>query len=264
MIKRGAFVGLAAGAAATATVTRALGQTERVAEDDPAIMVSKVELKLPDTGVPAYAAQPRGATATTPGIVVVMHIWGVDASIREIVRGFAKSGFAAISPDLYARADAPSGDGEKDYTKFVPFAQKMPPAQVDGDLRAAAQWLRSQHPQGKVGVTGFCMGGAIALRQAVDSPDVFSADAVWYGKPSGIDPAKVHMPILGSYGQNDQSIPPASVEAFSDALQPPHDIVIYPGAAHAFFDSTRPSFVQAAATDSWQRTLAFFTKYLKS
>lgn len=264
MIKRGAFVGLAAGAAVGAAMAGAAGQSERVAQDDPAISVSNVELQRPDTVVPAYAAAPRNASADTPGVVVVMHIWGVDDSIREVVRGFAKAGFAAIAPDLYARLQAPSGDGERDYTKFVPFAQKLQTAQVDGDLRAAALWLRSAHPQGKVGITGFCVGGATALRQAVDNGDVFSADAVWYGKVAGIDPAKVHIPLLGSYGERDTSIPTDSVRAFGKALRAPNDIVIYSTASHAFFDHTRPSYVAQAATDSWRRTIAFFTKYLKS
>jgi carboxymethylenebutenolidase len=264
MIKRGAFVGLAAGVAVGASMTDAAGQVERVAENDPAITVTTVELRRPDGVVSAYSAQPLQTRADTAGIVVVMHLWGVDASIREVVRGFAKAGFATISPDLYARLGAPSGDGVEDHTIFVPYAQKLQNAQVDGDLRAAALWLQSAHPRGKVGVMGFCMGGAIALRQAIDNSDVFAADAVWYGKVAGIDPARIRMPLMGSYGERDSSIPADSVRAFRNALRTPNDIVIYPTAAHAFFDHTRPSYVEAAATDSWRRALTFFTKYLQS
>jgi carboxymethylenebutenolidase len=263
MFKRRAFMGLAAGAAAGATLTQALGQSNRVAEDDPAIRTATIRIDLPDVGLPAYSALPRDANANTPGVVVVMHVWGVDASIREVVRGFAKAGFAAIAPDLYARFGAPSGDGEKDYTKFTPFAQKLQSAQVDGDLRAAGLWLRTAHPQGNVGVTGFCMGGAIALRQAVENGDVFAADAVWYGKVAGTDPAKVRIPLLGSYGQRDTSIPADDVRTFFKALRVPNDLAIYPTAAHAFFDHTRPSYVEEAASDGWRRTMVFFTKYLK-
>lgn len=264
MIKRGAFVGLAAGAAVGASISNASAQLQRVPEDDPTISVSNIEIRRPDTVIPAYSAQPRSVRPNTPGIVVVMHVWGVDESMREIVRAFAKAGFAAVAPDLYARLGAPSGDGAKDFAQFTPFAQKLDRAQVDGDIRAAALWLKSQHPQGKVGVTGFCMGGAIALRQAIDNDDVFSADAVWYGKPADIDPAKIRMPLLGNYGERDTSIPADSVRAFRKALRSPNDIVIYPTAAHAFFDQTRSSYVEPAAADAWKRTIAFFTKYLKS
>jgi carboxymethylenebutenolidase len=266
MIKRSRFVEITAGAVVgAAAMTGANAQSlPAVSEDDPAISVSHVELRRPDTVMPAYAAQPRNARATTPGVVVVMHVWGVDRNIREVVRRFAKAGFAAIAPDLYSRFGAPSGDGETDFTKFRPFAERLQSAQVDGDLRAAALWLKTAHPQGKVGVTGFCMGGAIALRQALDNDDVFAADAVWYGKVAGTDAARIRMPIVGNYGERDTGIPADTVRAFRKVLRAPNDIVIYPTAGHAFFDETRASYVPVAAEDAWRRTIAFFTKYLKA
>jgi carboxymethylenebutenolidase len=235
-----------------------------VAENDAALHVTTVELRRPDGIMPAYAAQPRSARADTPGVVVVMHVWGVDEPIRDAVRRFAKAGFAAIAPDLYARWRAPGGDGETDFEKFRPFREKLQEAQVDSDLRAAALWLKTAHPQGKVGVAGFCMGGAIALRQALDNDDVFAANAIWYGKVSGVDASRIRMPIAGSYGEKDQSIPPDTVRAFRKVLRAPSDIALYPTSGHAFFDHTRASYVPAAAEDSWRRTVAFLTKYLKS
>lgn len=235
-----------------------------VAEDDAAIEVSRVELRRPDIVLPAYAAKPRNARPNTPGIVVVMHLWGVDEPIRDVVRRFAKAGFAAIAPDLYARFKAPGGDGEVDAAKFRPYAEKLQNAQVDSDLRAAALWLKTAHPQGKVAVAGFCLGGAIALRQAIDNDDVFAADVVWYGKVSGIDASRIRMPIVGHYGEKDMSIPPDTVRAFRKILRAPNDIAIYPTSGHAFFDHTRASHVPVAAEDSWRRTIAFLTKHLKT
>jgi carboxymethylenebutenolidase len=266
MIKRRSFVELTAGAVVgAATMTGANAQRlAPVPENDPDLEVSHVELRRPDTAVPAYAARPRNARASTPGVVVVQHIWGVDTAMREVVRRFAKAGYAAIAPDLYARFGAPSGDGQTDFSVFRPFAEKLQNAQVDGDLRAAALWLKSAHPAGRVGVTGFCMGGAIALRQALDNDDVFAADAVWYGKVTGIDAARIRMPIVGSYGEKDTSIPADTVRAFRKVLRAPNDIAIYPTAGHAFFDNTRASYVPVAAQDAWRRTIAFFTKYLKT
>jgi carboxymethylenebutenolidase len=235
-----------------------------IAEDDPAITAERVEVRRPDTILPCYTACPRAARPNTPGVVVVMHVWGVDEQIRDTVRRFAKAGFAAIAPDLYARWNAPNGDGESDHTKFVPFTQRLQTAQVDADLRAAALWLKSKHPLGKVGVAGFCMGGAIALRQAIDNDDVFSADAVWYGKVAGVDPTRIRMPIVGHYGEKDASIPPDTVRAFRKVLRTASDIVIYPTSGHSFFDHTRGAYVAPAAVDSWRRTIAFFAKYLKT
>jgi carboxymethylenebutenolidase len=192
-----------------------------------------------------------------------MHVWGVDEPIRDAVRRFAKAGYAAIAPDLYWRSAAPNGDGETDYEKFRPYREKLQDAQVDSDLRAAALWLKTAHPQTKVGVTGFCMGGAIALRQALDNDDVFAAAGIWYGRVSGVDASRIRMPIAGSYGEKDTSIPPDTVRAFRKVLRAPNDIAIYPTSGHAFFDHTRPSHVPVAAEDSWRRTVAFFAKYLK-
>jgi carboxymethylenebutenolidase len=263
------LAGAAVGAAAMGTgATQDFGKPHPpiVAEDDPAISVQHVEIRRPDIVMPAYHAQPRNARADTPGVVVVMHAWGVDTSIRDVVRRFAKAGYAAIAPDLFARYNAASSDGESDFSKVRPFVEKLmtAPAQADSDIRATALWLKSEHAQGKVGVTGFCMGGAIALRQALSNDDVFVADAIWYGRVAGIDPTKVRIPILGSYGERDTSIPADEVRAFRKVLRAPNDIVIYPTSGHAFFDDQRSSYVAPAAQDSWRRTLAFFNKYLKT
>lgn len=271
-VRRATFVGATAAAAAgtavlgTAFAQSDLGQSHPpiVAENDPAIVVEHVELQTPDGAIPAYAAAPKGATATTPCVVVVMAIWGVDVSIRDVVRRFAKAGFAAIAPDLYGRLGAPSGDGVSDISIFRPLAQKLQRPQAAADIKTAAQWLKARHSNARIGVTGFCMGGTIALRQAIDNASVFSADAVWYGNVADIDPAAIHMPIVGNYGERDTGIPAADVRAFQAKLQVPNDIVIYPEAGHAFFDDQRRSYVASAAEDAWRRTLAFFTKYLKA
>lgn len=241
----------------------ASAELSRIAENDPAITVGRVTLHRPDAPVPAYAAVPKDAGSATPGVVLVMHLWGVDESIRETVRRFAAAGFAAIAPDLYARLNAPDGDGVNDYTVFKPLAEQLEPGRVDEDLRAAAQWLKSRHPQGKIAVSGFCMGGAVSLRQAIDNAEVFAANGVWYGRVSGVDPAKVQMPLVASYGERDTGIPAGDVRAFREKVPAPNDVVIYPGAGHAFFDRTRPSYVASAAADSWRRTTEFFTKYLR-
>ncbi|MFN2449918.1 MAG: dienelactone hydrolase family protein [Candidatus Baltobacteraceae bacterium] len=265
-LKRNEFVGIAAGGAVLAGRLNASAEPslQAVPENDPSIVVSRVHLPRDGYALPAYAAQPKDANAATPGVVVVLHIWGVDESIRDTVRRFAKAGFAAIAPDLYARQNPPDGDASGDYKPFIPIAQALVPNQVDGDLRAGALWLKQAHPQSKVGVTGFCMGGAIALRQAVNSAHAFSGVAAWYGKVAGIDPAKIRIPVAGNYGEKDTGIPADEVRAFAGALTVPNDIVEYPAAGHGFFDRTRASWVPSAAADAWARTIAFFAKYLRA
>lgn len=271
MINRREFAGIAAGAAATATMSsRALSQTQQfghphppiVAENDPAIVVERAQLRRPDGMVNAYAAYPKNVRANTPGIVIAMHIWGVDDQIRDTVRRFAKAGFMCISPDLYSRMNAPSGDGSTDVAAFKPFAAQLQRKQYDGDMRAAGLHLLSKAPQGKHGVIGFCMGGHLALIQAIDNADVFDAVAPFYGAVKDIDPADIHIPVCGSYGEKDASIPADDVRAWRGALRVSNDIRVYGSAGHAFFDDTRSSYVASAADDAWKRTITFFTETL--
>ncbi len=233
------------------------------AENDPAISVEHVELKRPDAIVPAYAAWPVAAGPGTPSVVVVMHVWGVDTSIRDVVRRFAKAGFAAIAPDLYARFDAPSGDGATDVTVFRPYAQRLDRTEYSGDIRSAALWLAPKFPGTKIGITGFCMGGRIALIAAIDDVDLFAVVAPFYGPLDEVDPKAIHVPVCGSYGGRDASIPVESVRAFAAELTVPNDIRIYDEAGHAFFDDQRPRYVASAAADAWKRTLECFEKYLE-
>lgn len=272
---RRVFVGLGTGAAFAGTASAALAANDGfgkphppiVAEDDPAIGVFRP--KLP-TGISAYAAAPKTATHATPGVVIVQHIWGVDATIRDDVRRLAKEGYVTIAPELFDRDHPPSGDGADDYTIFLPFAQKLESKQVDADLAAGATWIRSRAGSSadarppKVGVIGFCMGGRIALSQAWRNPHPFDAAAIFYGSVAEQRAHDVRIPVIGSYGARDTGIPAPDVRAFFAALKPPHDVKIYDEAGHAFFDDTRESYVPSAASDAWTRTLRFFRKYLSA
>jgi carboxymethylenebutenolidase len=275
-LNRRVFVGLGTSAAALGgTIAAALAAGEGfgkphppiVPEDDPAIAVERPALS---SGIGAYAAFPTGDSQKTPGIVLVQHVWGVDATIRDDVRRFAKEGFVAIAPELYARMHPPSGDGLSDYTVFRPFAQRLDDEQVQDDLQAAADWIRRRagvapnaRPP-KVGITGFCMGGGIALRQTWANPKPYDAAAIWYGSVTDQNADFVALPVEGNFGGRDTSISPADVRAFFARLKVPHDLKIYEEAGHAFFDDTRSSYVPSAAADAWSRTLAFFRTYLRA
>ena len=284
-LSRRGFVALGAGAAAAASSAAAANaQSEGfgkphapiVAEDDSMIVTSRPRL-MPNAGGPilAYAAMPRMVTPRTPGIVVVQHIWGVDATIRDTVRRYAKNGFIAIAPELFGRLSAPSGDGMTDYQPFIAFATKMT-AQgfVTTDILAAHDWIRTQARDAAVGITGFCMGGGIALQQIIDSKG-YGACSMFYGSvrpgtksddpttPTTFDfTSRITTPLMGSFGARDTSIKPDDVRAMFARLTVPHDLKIYDEAGHAFFDDTRESYVPSAAADAWTRTLAWFKKYL--
>ncbi len=277
---RKAFVGLGAGAAAAistggaagAQSSAAFGQPHPpiVSEDDPAIVIRHIELDRPGIKLPAYAAWPKELTATTPGVVLVQHIWGVDSTIRDDVRRYAKAGFACIAPNLYARSPVPSGDGTSDIALFRPAAAALDDETVIADLMAGRSWLAAQAPQTKIGITGFCMGGGLALRALIGSTS-YAAASIFYGpvrptNPITPDPfayaAKITTPLRGNYGERDTSIAPADVRTLFGELTVAHELSIYPQAGHAFFDDTRKSYEATAAADAWPKTLAWFHRYL--
>jgi carboxymethylenebutenolidase len=293
-MKRRAFIGISAGAMGFgASIARALAADQDlgkphpplVPEDDPDITVQRVQLTRPEGAIDAYAAYPRSTAGDRPGVVVAQAIWGIDAQIRDVVRRLAKSGYVAIAPALYTNLNAPSGDGATDHKPFAEIAAKLVDAQVDGDLQSGAYWIRErvgqrplQRPP-KIGVMGFCMGGSIALRAAIDDKQVFDAAVVFYGKVRWgaineqdgpiTDMAlaytdELKIPLMGQFGARDTSIKPEDVQAMQARLQVPNDIKIYDEAGHAFFDDTRESYVASAASDAWTRTLAWFGKYLKA
>ena len=272
----GAF--LIANAAAAAAQTDGFGKPHPpiVAEDDPAIAVSRPRL-VPNAGTPigAYAAMPRAITARTPGVVVIQHIWGVDATIRDTVRRYAKAGYISVAPQLFDRLNPPDGDGKTEYQPFAPIAGAMASQGfVTTDALAAHDWIRTQAKDASIGITGFCMGGGIALQQIIDSK-AYAAASMFYGNVRPGTPSsepttastfdftsRITTPLLGSFGARDTSIKPVDVEAMFARLTVPHAVRIYDEAGHAFFDDTRESYVPSAAADAWARTLAWFQKYL--
>lgn len=267
-LNRRVFVAISTGAT-IAVSARAAAQEELgrphpplVAETDPAIATEHVSLQRGESTVAAYAAWPVSAGAHTPSVVVIMHLWGVDESIRDFVRRLAKAGFAAIAPDLYSRFGAPSGDDVSDYTVFRPYAARLERDVWLGDVRAAAQWLSQKFPGTKIAITGFCMGGKLALVAAINEGELFAVVAPFYGDTAGLDPTAIHIPLCGSYGGRDTGIPAENVRAFAAALTVPNDVRVYDEAGHAFFDDQRKSYVASAASDAWTRTIACFNKYL--
>ncbi len=211
----------------------------------------------------AYSALPESLGADTPSVVMMMHLWGVDESMRETAHRFAAEGFAIVVPDLYARfAGVPDGDETNDYTLIKPFAMQLTTESIDQDTRPAVRWLRERYADTKTAVAGFCMGGIMATYRIVGYTDLYAAAAVWYGLSDDVDPAMAEIPIVASYGADDAGIPVEEVNAFRDKLTVDNDFKVYPHADHAFFDQTRKRYEPNAAEDSWTRTVAFLNKHI--
>lgn len=230
--------------------------------------------------VPAFYAAPVGKT-NLPVILVVQEIFGVHEYIADTARRFAKAGYLAIAPELYARQGDPGSYSE--IAKLLSeVVAKVPDAQVMADLDGAVAWAGAHGGNSrKVGITGFCWGGRITWLYAAHSKNLKAAVA-WYGRlvgtPSALTPkhpldlaASLKAPVLGLYGGQDSGIPLTTVNQMKDALTQAAErgnaavraceFVVYPGASHAFHADYRPSYDQKAAADGFKRALDWFKTY---
>ena len=222
--------------------------------------------------VPAYRAAPAGRTGL-PVVLVIQEIFGVHEYIADTCRRFAKAGYLAIAPALYARQGDPAR-----YTEVAKLmsevVSKVPDAQVMADLDGAVRWAGANGGDAaRVAITGFCWGGRITWLYAAHGP--VKAGVAWYGRlvgePSALTPKQpvdiapiLKAPVLGLYGGKDAGIPLGTVDKMKAALSQgspqakASEFVIYPDAPHAFHADYRASYRKEAADDGWKRALAWF------
>ena len=213
--------------------------------------------------LPAYLARPkgRGRRAT---VIVVNEIFGIHDYIKDICRRLAKAGYVAVAPDFFYRSGV-NLPAMTDIQQIRPIVGQASVEQVDGDVRATSTWLGSRNfvKPAAIGITGFCWGGTVVWRSAMVNPDI-RAGVAWYGQLKPVIPraAELKAPVLGLYGELDQGIPIADVEAMRAALEAAgksgSDIRVYPGAHHGFHADYRASYDEEDAKDGWARMLAFF------
>jgi carboxymethylenebutenolidase len=247
---------------------------QTVTTDTTGLMAGEVKIPVADGEMPAYRAMPD-SSGPFPVVLVVQEIFGVHEHIKDICRRFAKLGYLAVAPELYARQGDVSkmSDGQEIFSKVV---SKVPDAQVMADLDAAADWAgKSGHGDLKrLGITGFCWGGRIVWLYAAHSSRL-KAGVVWYGRLVGeataltpqypIDLAdKLKAPVLGLYGGADAGIPIDTIERMRKALKAAGNssqIVVYPDTPHGFHADYRPSYRKEQAQDGWKRLREWFKKY---
>ncbi len=255
------------------TLATVRAEAQAIHTDTNGLVAGEVQIDAADGKIPAYFARPD-KPGPFPTILVIEEIFGVHEYIKDICRRFAKAGYLAVAPELYAR--------QGDLSKMTDVAQilrdvisKAPDAQLMSDLDLTAAWAAKNHGDpAKLAVTGFCRGGRATWLYAAHNPALKAAVA-WYGPIGGATSAiqpktvldiadQIHCPLLGLYGGKDGSIPVDQVraaEAKARAAGKTVEIVIYPDAGHAFHADYRPSYVKDAAEDGWQRALAWFKKY---
>jgi carboxymethylenebutenolidase len=262
---------LAVGFAAAALPVRA---DTVIATSAEGLTAGEVKIPVADGAIPAYRAMPATG-GPFPVVLVVQEIFGVHEHIKDVCRRFAREGYCAIAPELYAR----QGDVSKlsDYREiFAQVVSKVPDAQVMSDLDAAVAWAAKAGAgdAARVAVTGFCWGGRITWLYAAHNPKL-KAGVAWYGRLTGqateLQPryplelaGELKAPVLGLYGGQDQGIPLEEVARMRVALaaaKQPSEIVVFPEAPHGFHADYRPSYRATEATDAWRQCLAWFREH---
>jgi carboxymethylenebutenolidase len=244
---------------------------EMIRTDTNGLDAGEVKIPVADGSIPAYRAMPDKG-GPFPTVLVVQEVFGVHEHIKDLCRRFAKAGYFAIAPELYARQGDPSKISDiPELIKTI--VSKVPDAQVMSDLDATVAYAKSsgKADTAKLAVTGFCWGGGIVWRYAAHNPALKAAVA-WYGpidRPrTELQPkypidlaADLKAPVLGLYGAADTGIPVESVERMQAACKAAGktcEIVMYPDTPHAFNADYRPSYRPEAAKDGWAKMLAWF------
>lgn len=236
---------------------------EQVKFTDPDILPEYIHYPSPNGhgNVRGYLVKPAKATGNVPAVVVVHENRGLNPYIEDVARRVAKAGYIALAPDGLSSVGGYPGNDEEGKV----LQQKVDPRKLMNDFFAAVE-LMKKHPDasGKVGITGFCYGGGVSNAAAVAYPELECAVPFYGRQPAAADVPKIKAPILLHYAELDKNINEGwpAYEAALKENNKVYEAYIYPGVNHGFHNDSTPRYDQAAADLAWQRTLAWFDKYL--
>jgi carboxymethylenebutenolidase len=238
-----------------------------VPPDDPALQAEMLSYPRSGGAEPniGYLARPRSG-GPHPGIVVIHENRGLLEHFKDVARRFAKQGYIALAVDLVA----PSG-GTARYTDLAQATAALgqtPPAQLVSMLLDARRRLQDVPGirRDRIGATGWCFGGGMTWRLATQDPELRAAVPFYGSNPPIEDVPKIRAAVLALYGALDERIN-AGIPAVREAMQRAtvaHEIHVYAGADHAFFNDTGQRYHKNSADDAWRRMLAWFDRHLKS
>jgi len=230
-------------------------------------MGTMISYQRPDgravNGYLAAPAIPDGA----PGVVVIQEWWGLNDQIKGVADRLAAAGYRALVPDLYRGRLALEANEAEHLMDGLDFGDA-----ASQDIRGAAQYLKASG-SARVGVTGFCMGGALTILASIHAPEL-DAGVIWYGVPplEYVDATRIRIPLLGHWALHDEAFPIAKVDSLETMLQAAgvaHTFHRY-DAKHAFAnelsDSRNLPFLKhdpAAAALAWRRTMEFLATHLR-
>ena len=236
---------------------------EQVAPTDPAIVAEYITYPSPKGHgqVRGYLARPANAKGKVPAVVVVHENRGLNPYIEDVARRLAKQGYMALAPDGLSSVGGYPGNDEAG----VALQKTVDPQKLMNDFFAAIEWsMQHEASTGKVGITGFCYGGAVANAAAVAYPELGAAVSFYGRQPDAGDVSRIKAPVMVHLAELDTRINegwPAYEQALK-ANKVTYQAYIYPGVNHGFHNDSTPRYDEAAATLAWDRTLSWFAKYL--
>jgi len=265
----GRLTSLVGSVAAATTVLAVLepnyAQARQVEPDDKRLKTEKIEFNGPNGAVKAYVARPKkaGKSDKFAGVLVIHENRGLNEHIEDVARRVALEGYVAIAPDGLSSAGGAPEDQEAARDLFA----KTDGARIATDVLAAVPWLAADPANnGKIGVVGFCFGGGLALRAAIEAVGVDCAVS-YYGKQlSAEDTRRLKVPVMLHYAGTDERVNEGipAFRAALDAVGVPYSLNMYPGTQHGFNnDASEARYNEPAAKLAWHRTIDFFGTYLK-
>lgn len=255
--------GVAAAYAVLPSLEVGMAQAEIIAEGDARLVAQKVQFPVGSAQMTGYQAQLK-KSAKMPAILVVHENRGLNPHIEDVTRRFALEGFLTLAPDALSSMGGSPAEAEK----AIEMIKTLNMEETIKNFAAAAAYLKT-HPQstGKVGVVGFCWGGAVANMLAVQSTDIIAA-VPYYGKqPPTEDVVKIKAALLLHYAGLDERIN-QGISALKEALVKngvEHELFMYEGTEHAFNNDTNAArYNKQAAELAWKRTIDFLARKLKN
>jgi carboxymethylenebutenolidase len=227
-----------------------------------AVSHDDLELEAADgNSFAAFHATPDGPTGI--GVVILPDVRGLYSFYEELALRFAERGYTAVAIDYFGRTAGVAKRGD-DFS-YREHVDQTTQEGIQADIRAAVEFLRS--PEGgncrSIFTVGFCFGGSNSWNAAAAGHGLSGAIGL-YGRPSRVEHVeRITAPILALMGGADEAIPREEVDAFDRALAEAgveHEVVVYDGAPHSFFDRRYEEHAEASA-DAWERVLAFIEKY---
>ena len=237
---------------------------EQVKFTDPDIVAEYIQYPSPKGHgqVRGYLVRPAKVEGKMPAVVVVHENRGLNPYVEDVARRLAKAGYLALAPDGLSSVGGYPGNDDKGRE----LQRQVDPEKLMNDFFAAIEFLLShERSTGKVGITGFCYGGGVCNAASVAYPELAAAVPFYGRQAKPEDVGRIRAPLLFQFAEKDDNVN-ATWPAYEAALKKAgktYEAHFYPGTGHGFHNDSTPRYDEAAANLAWERTLAWFARYLR-